>query len=61
MKYFIEVLGTGLNKIKTFGNSQVGDKTPVVTFEPRMNTFEKAVVKNKAFPECLVIFHKSTK
>lgn len=58
---FSEILRNGLNKVKTIGNAQVGDKTLVDTLEPGVNAFEKAVVEDKSFSECLEIMDKSAK
>lgn len=58
---FSEVLRNGLNKVKTIGNAQVGDKTLVDTLEPSVNAFEKAVVEDKSFSACLVILDKAAK
>lgn len=58
---FSESLRNGLNKVKTIGNAQVGDKTLVDTLEPSVNAFEKAVVEEKSFSECLLILDKAAK
>jgi dihydroxyacetone kinase-like protein len=58
---FSEVLRNGLNKVKTIGNAQVGDKTIVDTLEPSVDALEKAVVEDKSFSECLVLLDKAAK
>ena len=58
---FSEILRNGLNKVKTIGNAQIGDKTLIDTLEPAVNAFEQAVAENKSFIDCLEDLDKAAK